>query len=292
MILVVGAGGLVGRKIVDRWSTEDVVALGHEDLDVTDAVAVRHTIGELQPSVVINCAGNKAADAMERDPTTGWQVNAVAPGILAGACELVGALLIHLSADYVFGEGFSAPIPVAATATPLSRYGASKLAGERAVVEHSPRAYVVRTSSIFSVDDPGFVATMLRLGRERDQIEVVSDQRSSPTWVNDLLVGLQTLVRVRPPGGVFHCTNSGDASWAELATATFAEALMPTSVRATTASSQNQIARRPSYSVLGNEEWLAAGLGPMRPWKEALHEAFAAQGDPRQPEETHQKGSR
>jgi dTDP-4-dehydrorhamnose reductase len=185
-----------------------------------------------------------------------------------------------VSTDYVFAGDATEPYPEDAPVNPVNAYGRSKLAGERAVLETLPETgYVVRTAWLYGQQGKNFVTTMLRLAKERDTVDVVDDQLGQPTWSMDLARRLVELAGLggqsRAPAGVYHGTASGQTTWYGLAREVFAGAgLDPDRVRPTTSDRFVRPAPRPAYSVLGHARWAAAGLPPLRSWKEALREAL------------------
>jgi dTDP-4-dehydrorhamnose reductase len=160
---------------------------------------------------------------------------------------------------------------------PRSAYGRTKLAGEQAVRELAPElSFVVRTAWVYGATGSNFVKTMARLEQARDTIEVVDDQRGSPTWSADLARGLVELASSAASPGIYHCTGSGETSWYGLARAVFEElGADPDRVHPTSTDKFPRPAPRPAYSVLSDEAWRAAGLSPMPHWRAALRSAFA-----------------
>jgi dTDP-4-dehydrorhamnose reductase len=185
--------------------------------------------------------------------------------------------LIHVSTDYVFAGDASVPYEPDAPTAPRTAYGRTKLAGERAVLEADPSAVVVRTAWVYTGVGTDFVATMPRLQRERDTVDVVDDQIGSPTFAGDLAAALLELAgRPDVPGGVLHATNAGQASWFELARSVFSGVgADPARVRPCSSAQFPRPAPRPAYSVLSPVSWAAAGLTPLRPWPAALEAALA-----------------
>lgn len=273
--LVTGAGGQLGADLLRVLAGADVIGLTRADLDVTDEAAVRAAVGGAD--VVLNAAGWTDVDGAEAAEDAAYAVNAVAPGLLAQACAAGGATLVHVSTDYVFAGDATTPYAEDAPLAPRSAYGRTKAAGERAVLAAGARAYVARTAWVYGATGGNFVKTMARLARERDTLDVVDDQRGSPTWSRDLAAGMVALAGSAAAPGVYHCTNAGETTWCGLARAVFAElGLDPARVRPTTTAAYPRPAPRPAYSVLSTERWQAAGLSPWRPWREALHAAFEA----------------
>jgi len=284
-LLVTGAGGQLGADLLRVARGHDVVGPTRAELDVTDPAAVERVVKEVRPDAVLNAAAYTAVDAAETDEATAAAVNAEAPATLARVCALHGAGLVHVSTDYVFAGDADAPYEVDAPVGPASAYGRTKLAGERAVRELLPeRSWVVRTAWVYGVGGGNFVTTMARLEATRDTVAVVDDQRGSPTWSRDLAAGLLALVEAGPAAGTYHCTNAGETTWYGLARAVFEElGADPDRVRPTTTAAFPRPAPRPAYSVLSPAAWLAAGLPAPRPWREALHAAFAEVGDALRP---------
>jgi len=287
-LLVTGAGGQLGADLLRVARGHDVVGPTRAELDVTDPAAVERAVKEVRPDAVLNAAAYTAVDAAETDEATAAAVNAEAPATLARICALRGAGLVHVSTDYVFAGDAGRPYQVDAPVGPRSAYGRTKLAGERAVRELLPeRSWVVRTAWVYGESGGNFVKTMARLAGERDTLDVVDDQHGSPTWSRDLAAGLVALAAatqaagngVAPSPGTYHCTNSGRTTWYGLARAVFAEiGADPERVRPTSTDAVPRPAPRPAYSVLSDASWRAAGLPPARPWRDALHAAFAEVG--------------
>ncbi|MFD0363807.1 dTDP-4-dehydrorhamnose reductase [Nocardia sp. GCM10030253] len=275
-LIVTGARGQLGREILRRAPAAR--AFGHRELDITDSAAVRAVI---EPGdVVLNCAAYTAVDQAESDPDAAFAGNETGPAVLAAACAAAGARLIHLSTDYVFPGTNDRPYDTTDPTGPSTVYGRSKLAGEQAVSKLAPDAQVVRTAWVYAGAGNDFVATMLRLERERDTIDVVDDQLGSPTYAGDLAAGLLELVGRPDAPRLLHTTNAGQASWFELAQAVFAGiGADPARVRPCDSSAFPRPARRPAYSVLSNDSWIGAGLSPLRDWQQALGDALSRLSD-------------
>ena len=291
-LLVPGAGGQLATDLLDLVRFERNAfarGLSVTDLDLTDPFAVKDMIGTWarllrsdSPDhrlVVVNAAAYTDVDGAEDDEDAAYAVNATGPALLAQACAVAGARLIHVSTDYVFpGDRVDGPPYDVDDATgPLSAYGRTKLAGEQAVRElHPAGGTVVRTSWLYGGPGRSFVTTMTRLERERDVLEVVDDQRGSPTCSRDLAAGLLALARTDAPGATLHCTSTGDTTWHGFAQAVFHElGADPARVRATTSEAFASRARRPAYSVLSQRSWEQAGLPPMPAWRDALRAHFS-----------------
>ncbi|MFE1755751.1 dTDP-4-dehydrorhamnose reductase [Streptomyces anandii] len=304
--LVVGAGGTLGRAVRARLEAADAVtvALGRDELDVTDRRAVFEAVAAHRPHTVVNCAAWTDVDAAEHDEAAAARVNADGPRHLALACAGSGARLVHVSTDYVFGGApghLGTPYPEDAVPEPCTAYGRTKLAGERAVLAALPRtAAVVRTSWLYGPAAPGpaapgvttpsvtgFVGTMARIAGEPGRAaDVVDDQHGQPSWAPDVaerLVALGSLPADRT-AGVFHATGAGRTTWHELAREVFRLlGADPLRVRPMGSDRLTRPARRPAWSVLGHGRWAQAGLPPMRHWRTALTEAMTPGTPPAHP---------
>lgn len=271
--LVVGAQGMLGNDVVEVLNGRNVVALGRAELDITDAQAV---MAAIQPGdVVINCAAYNRVDAAESEPESAHLVNEEGVRNLAIACREHGARLVTISTDYVFDAVSQTPHLESERKTPKSVYGQSKAAGENAAItEHPAGSYIVRTAWLYGAHGNNFAQTMLNLATEKDSWPVVDDQRGQPTWTRDLAEQIVRLVDSEAPAGIYHGTNSGETTWFGFAQAVLEEAgLDPARVTPTDSSQFVRPAPRPAYSVLSHGRWNAVGIPPMRPWREALHEA-------------------
>jgi len=289
-LLVTGAFGQLGSDVRAVAAAAGVPVVGHgsRDLDITDGAAVNAAVAAFAGShpggVVVNAAAYTAVDDAETHPDAAYAVNATGPGLLAAAAAAAGLGLIHVSTDYVFPGDAAEPYEPADPTGPTSVYGASKLAGERAVLAVHPGAHVVRTAWVYGATGANFVKTMCRLEQTHPTLSVVDDQVGSPTWSADLAAGLLELAGADVPGGVLHCTNAGATTWFDFTRAIFTEiGADPERVRPTTSADFRRPAPRPAYSVLSGRSWVAAGLTPLRPWSDALHAAFTAVGDALRP---------
>ena len=280
--LVTGARGQLGADLCRVLAAAGVegdrlLALGSDELDITSSPAVQAAFDDFRPDLVVNAAAYTAVDQAETDEDRAFAVNAGGPALLAAAAARTGARLLHVSTDYVFAGDAQEPYPVDAPPDPRSAYGRTKLAGEQAVRELAPElGYVVRTAWVYGATGSNFVKTMARLERARDTVEVVEDQRGSPTWSADLARGLVELAGSAARPGIYHCTGAGETSWFGLARAVFEElGADPDRVRPTTTDKFPRPAPRPAYSVLSDAAWREAGLTAMPHWRAALRQAFA-----------------
>lgn len=279
--LITGASGMLGTDLQAALAGRDVTALGRADLDVTDLDAVRAAVAG--HDVVINAAAYTKVDDAESDEDAAYAVNATGAKHLAIAAREAGAKLVQVSTDYVFRGDATSPYAEGTAREPLSAYGRTKGAGEEAVLaEHPDGAFVVRTAWLYGAHGPNFAATMVRLAGSHPTVSVVTDQLGQPTWTADLAAQIVALLDSGAPAGIYHGTNGGEASWFDFTRAIFEEVgLDPQRVQPTDSSAFVRPAPRPAYSVLGHDAWAAAGLPPMRHWREALRAAVAAGAVPR-----------
>ncbi len=274
--LVTGARGMLGSDLVAVLADRDVTGLGSAELDVTDRAAAIAAVRGYD--VVINAAAYVRVDDAETNEAEATAVNGVGAENLAVAAREAGAKLVQVSTDYVFDGSATSPYPETEPLAPLGAYGRSKAEGERRVLAAHPEgSYIVRTAWLYGRNGASFPRTMLSLAASRPTVSVVADQFGQPTWTLDLARQIVALVDADAPVGAYHGTNSGETSWFDFARATFAEnGLDPERVLPTTSAEFVRPAPRPSYSVLGHGAWRAAGLAPMRPWREALAEAVSS----------------
>ncbi|MEO3795725.1 dTDP-4-dehydrorhamnose reductase [Nonomuraea sp. B10E15] len=268
--LITGAGGMLATDVLDRTALtgDPVVALARSELDLRDRRAVRDFVCAYRPRAVINCAGWTAVDAAESREAEALAINGHAVRWLAEACDQAGSRLVHVSTDYVFDGASAAPYREDAATGPVNAYGRTKLAGERAALEHGH--YVVRTAWLYGAAGTDFVRTMIRLAGERPFVDVVDDQRGQPTWAADLADFLVRLAQSDLPPGVYHGACSGETTWYGLAKEVFTLlGADPGRVRPVTSADCPRPARRPASSVLA-----CTRAEPLRHWRAALHAAW------------------
>jgi dTDP-4-dehydrorhamnose reductase len=253
-ILVAGAGGMLGRDftIAARERGHDVVGLGHNALDITDQASVDRAISLHRPDVVVNCAAFTDVDGAEANEAGAMRVNDDAAARLAAAAASVGAKIVQPSSDYVFDGSSPRPYVESDVTGAISAYGRSKLAGETSVAVSNPRHFIVRASWLFGIGGKNFVETMLRLGNERPEVLVVSDQVGCPTYTRHLGEGLAQLLE-GDDFGIHHMAADGECSWFEFAQEIFDQAGVECRVMAGTTEMLARPAPRPAYSVLGTE---------------------------------------
>jgi dTDP-4-dehydrorhamnose reductase len=276
--LVTGAHGMLGSDlaaVLAATEGAEATLLSRADLDVTDrAAAIAAAAGH---DVIVNTAAYTAVDAAEEHESDAAAINALGAENLAIAAREAGARLVQVSTDYVFGGTATAPYAEDTEREPLGAYGRTKAEGESlALAAHPLGTSIVRTAWLYGEHGGNFAATMLKLAASRPTVSVVDDQFGQPTWTLDLAKQIVLLMESGAPAGIYHGTNSGEASWYEFARAVFAESgLDADRVQRTDSAGFVRPAPRPSYSVLGHDRWRAVGLAPMRPWSEALRAAVA-----------------
>lgn len=267
MIVVTGADGQVGTAF--RTLLPDVGFLTRTDLDLTDLDAIAPVLRALAPTVVVNCAAYTAVDRAEEEVEQAELVNGLAVGRLAEVTAELGVPLVTYSTDYVFAGTGTRPYVESDPTDPVNAYGRSKELGERLALEANPRALVVRTSWVISGTHPNFVATMLRLSRERS-LRVVDDQLGCPTVASDLAAATVVAVE-RGASGLLHLTNEGQTTWFGLARrAVELAGIDPGRIEPCTTAEYPTPARRPAYSVLGSERRGLLGMEALPSWEESL----------------------
>jgi dTDP-4-dehydrorhamnose reductase len=266
-LLVTGAAGMLGRDVVAAVGDagHEAVALARGDLDITNPNAVQAAVTAARPDAIVNCAAWTDVDGAETAESQATAVNGRGAGLLAHAAAETGALLVHVSSDYVFDGTATEPYAEDAPTGPQGAYGRSKLAGEHAVAAAGDHA-IVRSAWLFGVHGRNFVGTMLRLAEDRDEVRVVDDQVGCPTFTGHLAPALVEIAERRPTD-VLHVAGGGACSWCELARATFEEA--GAGCRAVPVSSAEfpRRAERPAWSVLRSTRAEAPALPP---WREGL----------------------
>jgi dTDP-4-dehydrorhamnose reductase len=262
-VLVTGAGGQIGREVVDACAGDEVIAADHATLDVGDRDAVLQAIMSTVPDVVVHAGAWTAVDACEGDPDHAFRVNALGTRHVAEGARRVGAWVCYLSTDYVFDGTKAEPYVEWDTPNPRSVYGRSKLGGE---AELDRGATIVRTSWVCGRHGSNMVKTILRLAGEHEKLTFVDDQRGQPSFADDLAPMIRQLAIERRPG-IFHVTNQGAVSWFEFSRTVLEVAgLDPDRVRPipTTDLDPPRPAPRPANSVLDNAALRLSGL-PLLP---------------------------
>jgi dTDP-4-dehydrorhamnose reductase len=265
-ILVTGAGGQLGRSLVRVLHQQDVVALRHSELDITNADAVRASIRSSMPDVVINAAAYNNVDGAETDSQAARAINVDGPGILAIETAAIGVPIVHVSTDYVFDGRASRPYREDDAPNPLSAYGRSKLDGELAVIKANPMHYVVRTAWLFEAEGKNFLNAM-RSVADRDELRVVADQFGSPTYAPHLADAIARLID-REAYGVYHMAGQGGTSRYDLVRHLYEQLGSKTRLVPISQSEFPAAAIRPRYTILATIRDEAFVLPP---WQEGVN---------------------
>ncbi|MEX1119998.1 MAG: dTDP-4-dehydrorhamnose reductase [Terrimicrobiaceae bacterium] len=213
-VLLLGSRGRLGAALARVWSADhDVTALSRSDLDISRVEELEAALAGRHFEVLVNCTGATSLEVCEDDPALALRVNAEAPARLAEIAASRKARLIHFGTDYVFDGKKPAPYSENDPAFPLSVYGRTKLQGELAVVEASPRHLSVRVSWVFGPDKPSFVDMILQRAATASHVEAVADKTSSPTYTGDVAVWMSPFLSQELPGGLYHACNTGSCTW-------------------------------------------------------------------------------
>lgn len=276
-IFLTGANGQLGRELQKRLTGTDFMATDLPEMDITDVETVSAMIGDYKPDVVIHCAAYTQVDAAEEKMDLAWRINVIGAQNVAMACRSVNASMVYISTDYVFDGKLGRFYTEFDAVNPLGVYGKSKYAGEVLARQANERLYVLRTAWLYG-EGPNFVRTMLKLGQERDELQVVNDQYGCPTSTVDLA---EAVLRIIGTGryGTYHVVGSGVTTWHGFARKVF-ELSGNTRVRVMPVTTEQFVrpAPRPAYSPLDTRLLrLALGWSP-RPWEEALTEYLQCEG--------------
>jgi dTDP-4-dehydrorhamnose reductase len=277
--LITGGSGQLGIAVSQELGERGIlfIAWGSEDLDITQGPTVRDFVSQLSPTVIVNCAAWTDVDGAESNEPQASRVNSDGAENIALAAKQCGAKLMHVSTDYVFSGESKTPWQVDDRINPQSAYGRTKAAGETRVLENYPaNSSIVRTAWLYSPRGKNFAKTMTRLAIKGDgEVRVVNDQMGQPTSAIDLAKQLVELGLSSSPAGVYHGTNSGEATWFEFAQEIFKLVGADTNrVVSVSSSEYSRPAKRPSYSVLSHESWTKTCVKAMRDWRIALEEAM------------------
>lgn len=278
-VFVAGSAGQLGAALVRVLGGRVAWAGGRDALDVRDRGAVRSAVQAARPDVIVNATAFNKVDAAEVEAVEALAVNAAGPGHLAHAARELGAVVVHVSTDYVFDGTKRTPYIEDDPPRPLSVYGVSKLAGEMMVAASGAPFLVVRTSAVFASGGSrgkggSFVERILARARAGEPLRVVDDQVLCPTYAPDLAAAIVALVEAGARG-LFHVTGAASTSWHGFAVGALRHAGLSVPVQAVKAKELAAPAARPAYSVLSNARYLALGLPPLRGWEAALADLLA-----------------
>ena len=281
-IVVTGANGQLGRSI-RRLSVEhrelDFIFTDIDSLDIGNRDAVL-AFAETHPvDFIVNCAAYTAVDKAEEEEEQCRRINTDAVAYLGEAAQHIGARILHVSTDYVFGGDSYMPYQESDLVSPTSVYGRTKLAGEKALSAVCPDAIIVRTAWLYSEYGHNFMKTMLRLGAERPEIRVVNDQIGSPTYAGDLAEAILSLLEKERQGeqnsGIYHYTNEGVCSWYDFAHSIIRIAGLPAKVIPIPTREYPTAAKRPAYSVLSKEKIKREYHWVIPHWEDSLRKCLA-----------------
>jgi len=283
-ILVTGSKGQLGselQELVPQYAQHQFLFADIDTLDICDEEALSAWFSDNKIDYCINCAAYTAVDKAESDQQTAFAVNVTGAKLLAAECSKQQAVFVHLSTDYVYHNSQNTPFKEEDQVNPQGIYAATKLAGERAAQEANPLTIVLRTSWVYSSFGHNFVKTMLRLGAERDSLNVVYDQIGTPTYAADLAVAiLQIIGKLEETGrpdelfGIYHFSNEGVTSWYDFAHAIFEEANLTCQLSAIESVQYPTPAKRPPFSLLHKGKVKTVFGVEVRHWREALRDCL------------------
>ena len=277
-VLVTGANGQLGRSLRRSFASAPVIYTDVEELDITDLAAIRAMVAREGIDTIVNCAAYTNVDAAEDNPALAEKLNAGAVETLAIAMKEVSGLLVQISTDYVYGgKPHHSPIPEDEEPAPQGVYAVTKLHGEEAIRRIGCRHIIIRTAWLYSEFGKNFVKTMLRLTAEKPSIQVVNDQRGTPTYAGDLADVIVKILNQKEEGEVFHYTNEGECTWYEFAK-TIAEYAGHTGceIRPCTSDEFPSKVHRPAYSVLDKSK-IKSALGISIPhWTDSLKKCLGS----------------
>jgi dTDP-4-dehydrorhamnose reductase len=267
-ILITGARGQLGLALRQALEGDDVLALDHTALDVSDTSAARRAVADARPEVVLHAAAWTDTAGCERDPERAMRENAGGAASVAAACREAGAPMLYVSTNEVFDGAKGMPYAEDDATNPLNAYGRSKLAGEEAVRAALPEHWVVRTSWLYGPGRTSFPEKILATARANGHVRVVTDETASPTWTRDLAAAIARLIRTHEYG-VFHLANGGECSRKDWAVEVLRLAGVEVPVEPVAQADLALPYVKPAVSTLANSRAAALGIG-LRPWREAL----------------------
>ncbi|HAR97910.1 MAG TPA: dTDP-4-dehydrorhamnose reductase [Syntrophus sp. (in: bacteria)] len=277
-ILIIGHKGMLGSDLALRLAASGYDVSGRDvgDVDITSSASCRAAIAECDPEIVINAAAYTDVDACEANPDLCFAVNAQGVRHVATACRERRVKLVHFSTDYIFDGTKGQPYVEEDPGHPLNVYGASKLAGERYLIDLAPDFLLIRTAWLYGPHGRNFVRTILEAARRERTLDVVDDQIGSPTYTVDLAAAVERLIS-EDRRGIFHITNRGQVSWFAFAKTILAhDGLTGVVVRPLASTRLARPARRPAYSVMSNRKFFRTTGRTMRFWQLALQDCLSS----------------
>lgn len=283
-ILITGANGMLAKSVKKRLENgNELICTDVEDLDITDEKAVIEYVTELKPDYIINCAAYTAVDKAEEAGEIVEKINADGPANLAKAANIVGAPLIHISTDYVFGGDLELEKVYKEDdeKKPVTAYGITKLHGEEKIQSNTDKYYIFRTAWLYG-DGKNFVRTMLKLGEDKDELKVVADQHGSPTYAEDLANVIGNAIEKKIPYGVYNATNEGFTTWYDFTKAIFEYSGTICNVEPVTTEQYIEMmkvtqAKRPKNSQMSKEKLKEQGI-EIPDWEDGLKRYLKAEG--------------
>jgi len=266
-ILVTGANGMFGQDfaILLEKSGFNPVKTDVHNMDITDENAIRSFVKANPCDVIVHAAAYTNVDGAESDPETAFLINKTGSENLAKISAEMGIPIVYLSTDYVFDGTKNTPYLPQDKTNPINTYGASKLAGEQAIMQYNPRHYICRTSWLYGHKGKNFVETMIKLSKEKTELNVVNDQKGCPTWTVDLGNAIINLLKEEKGYGIYHTCGTGNTTWYDFANTIFDLMQINIQVKPVTSDEFPRPAKRPAYSVMNNN-------GLLRDWKSALQD--------------------
>ena len=276
-ILITGANGMLAKEVKEKFSAENEVTLTDvTELDITNEKMVYDFITNLKPDLIINCAAYTAVDKAEENLELADRINGDGPANLAKAAKAAGSKLVHISTDYVFGGDLdlSKSYKEDDEKKPVTAYGITKLHGEQGIQNNLDDYYIFRTAWLYGIGGNNFVKTMTKLGKERDELSVVSDQHGSPTYAKDLTEIIYQAVYKKIPYGVYNATNDGFTTWYDFTKEILNEQGIECKVNPVTTAEYIEMmkvtqAKRPYNSQMSKDKLKQAGIN-VPEWKDGL----------------------
>ncbi len=274
-ILITGSSGQLGSEFVELFKNEDLKALPHSELDITDFERVKNFVEDFRPDILINTSAYHIVDECEDYPEKAFLVNSIAVRNLAILSKKIGFILVHFSTDYVFDGKKRSPYHEDDQPSPLSVYGLSKLCGEIFIKNICDKFYIVRTCGLYGAKGKGgkggnFIERILKKLEEGKELKIVSDQIVTPTHTKELAEKVKALIIKKSPFGLYHMTNEGECSWFEFSKKVFELMGIEAEIKPVSSEELSLKAKRPKYSVLDNRNMRLAGITDFKHWSEAL----------------------
>ncbi len=282
-VLVFGANGQLGqclKAVTSERNFNTVVFAGKCEANILNEAALKAFFETEQAQFVVNCAAYTAVDKAEQAAEAAKAVNEMGAAYLAKACKNANAILIHISTDFVFDGNTVSLLKETDITKPVNVYGKTKLAGEKAITSIFDKHIIIRTSWLYSEFANNFVKTMLRLGSERNNLQIIADQIGSPTYAIDLAHAIINIIQSSEPiYGIYHYSNEGAVSWYDFAKAIFEMADLKVAVSPISASAYPSKAKRPSFSVMDKSKIKAVYGLDIPYWRESLSKCLKALGE-------------